>query len=173
MSKITISLTGHRPTKLAGYNIHQDYYKRLQAKLESVIDQTLEQHDEVELHSGMALGADTVWAMAIIEAKKKYPGRVTFVADIPDYNQASRWPPYSQQHWKQLLDEADIVNTYEQGLDDKSYAYILNQRNIGMIEPCDILIAIYNGDKTGGTANAVKYAVQHEKLIYRIKPETI
>ena len=42
MSKITISLTGHRPTKLAGYNLNKDYYKRLQAKLESVIDQTLE-----------------------------------------------------------------------------------------------------------------------------------
>lgn len=173
MSKITISLTGHRPTKLAGYNLNKDYYKRLQAKLESVIDQTLEKHDEVELHSGMALGADTVWAMAIIEAKKKYPGRVTFVADIPDYNQSSLWPPYSQQQWKQLLDEADVVNTYSQDFEEKSYAYILNQRNIGMINPCDILIAVYNGDNTGGTANAVKYAVQHEKLIYRIHPETI
>lgn len=29
LDKITLSLTGHRPTKLAGYNLNQPYYYQL------------------------------------------------------------------------------------------------------------------------------------------------
>ena len=43
------------------------------------------------------------------------------------------------------MTQTDDVKTYSQGCDDKSYAYILNKRNIGMIDACDILIAIYDG----------------------------
>lgn len=53
------------------------------------------------------------------------------------------------------------------------YAYILNQRNIGMIAACDILIAIYNGDATGGTANGVRDGRRLGKWIVTIPPTDI
>ena len=54
-----------------------------------------------------------------------------------------------------------------------SYAYVLNQRNIGMIEACDVLIAIYDGVSKGGTANGVKDGKRLGKWITYINPKTI
>ena len=86
-----ISLTGHRPDKLAGYDMTNDYYNRLRQRLIRIIERSLAQYPTVECHSGMALGADTVWAEAIIACRDKYgKDRVPFVAEIPDYNQPGR-----------------------------------------------------------------------------------
>lgn len=56
--KITLSLTGHRPDKLAGYNLNQKFYHNLQSTLENYIKEALDHAQVVECHSGMALGAD-------------------------------------------------------------------------------------------------------------------
>ena len=68
---------------------------------------------------------------------------------------------------------ADRVNQYAPQNKGKSYAYILNQRNIGMISACDILIAVYNGDATGGTANGVRDGRRLGKWIVTIPPTDI
>ena len=97
MSKIVLSLTGHRPTKLDGYklfgsnNMLRLYYQRLYNRLVLAITNALSKYDIVKCHSGMALGADTIWALAIVAMKQQYPNRVTFVAEIPDYNQPACW----------------------------------------------------------------------------------
>lgn len=159
MTKLTMALTGHRPQKLAGYDLQQPYYERMENQLIKLIKTALRRCDKLELHSGMALGADTVWARVIIKMRDQYPDRITFIADIPDWNQASLWPLESQSRWRYLMTQTDDVKTYSQGCDDKSYAYILNKRNMGMIDACDILIAIYDGTP-GGTRNAVQYATK-------------
>lgn len=170
---ITLSLTGHRPDKLAGYNLEQDYYRRLQDQLVDIIEKTLDRNPIVECHSGMALGADTVWARAIVACQQKYgKERVIFVADIPDYNQPSRWYRQNQDEWHELMRHADKVNTYQLN-DGKSYAYVLNQRNIGMIKACDILIAVYNGEPKGGTANGVRDGKRMGKPVIHIDPKTV
>ena len=171
MKKLTISLTGHRPPKLAGYNIRSPYYKRMQEYLEGLIEKAILRCDILELHSGMALGADTVWAQAIVAKKTKYPDKIIFVADIPDTGQPSLWPEPSQNTWSELIERADIINTYAQNNPGKSYGYILNQRNIGMVDACDILIAIYNGTP-GGTRNAVNYGIKKQKYIHQVHPDT-
>ena len=172
--RCVISLTGHRPDKLAGYNMTDDYYNRLRQRLIRIIERSLAQYPVVECHSGMALGADTVWAEAIIACRDKYgKDRVPFVAEIPDYKQSSRWPYRSREKWSALMQYADRVNQYAPQNKGKSYAYILNQRNIGMISACDILIAVYNGDATGGTANGVRDGRRLDKWIVTIPPQSI
>lgn len=171
--KIVITLTGHRPPKLAGYNLSNPYYNRLQIRLENIIETLLKRYHHIECHSGMALGADTIWAQAIIKMKKKYPNNIVFIADIPDTNQPSRWPQTSQEQWHKLLADADVICQYAQKHLGKSYAYILNQRNIGMIAACDILLAVYNGDSTSGTANGVRDGMRMGKTIITIDPHTI
>ena len=171
--KIVISLTGHRPNKLAGYKLTNNFYTRLRKRLIRIIERSLENYQVVECHSGMALGADTVWAQAIIDCRHRFgKDRVRLVADIPDYNQSSRWTDDSKRLWKALLGYADEVRTYNEN-DGKSYAYVLNQRNIGMIDACDLLIAVYNGDKTGGTANGFNYGKSTGKYITIIAPHTV
>ena len=135
MKKLAIALTGHRPPKLAGYDYNNIFYKRLYKKLDNIVKQALTRYDCLELHSGMALGADTIWL--------------------------------------KLMEYADEVVTYEDKNPGKSIGYILNARNWGMIEPCEVLIAVYNGDKTGGTANAVKYGLSKKKKIIYIPPDEL
>lgn len=172
--RCVISLTGHRPDKLAGYDMTDDYYNRLRQRLIRIIERSLAQYPIVECHSGMALGADTVWAEAIIACRDKYgKDRVPFVAEIPDYNQPGRWPKESRDKWSELMQHADRVNRYAPQNKGKSYAYILNQRNIGMITACDILIAIYDGVSSGGTANGVRDGRRLGKWIVTISPTDI
>jgi uncharacterized phage-like protein YoqJ len=169
-----ISLTGHRPDKLAGYNMADPYYERLQKRLSAIIEKALKTYPVVECHSGMALGADTVWALAITETRRKYgKQRVKFVAEIPAFNQSSRWSRSSQILWTNLIGQADNVNQYAPQNQGRSYAYILNQRNIGMIQACDLLIAIYDGSPTGGTANGVRDGKRLNKWITVIHPNSI
>lgn len=59
---LSIALTGHRPDKLAGYNLNNPFYGRLHERLMKIIERALDNYPLVECHSGMALGADTVWA---------------------------------------------------------------------------------------------------------------
>ena len=172
---VSLSLTGHRPDKLAGYNLNVPFYDRLRHRLIRIIERSLDNYEIVECHSGMALGADTVWAQAIVECQQKYgTNRIRFIADIPDMKQSSRWiSKADRDRWKELVDQADEVRQYAHQNAGKSYAYILNQRNIGMIQACDILIAVYNGDATGGTANGVRDGIRMNKFITYIRPDSI
>ena len=62
------------------------YYTRLRNRLIAIIERSLAKYDIVECHSGMALGADIVWAQAIVYCKEKYGSdKIKFVAEIPDY----------------------------------------------------------------------------------------
>lgn len=163
-----ISLTGHRPNKLDGYNLNTPFYARLRHTLMDVIQNALIHHDIVHCHSGMALGADTIWAEAIIQMKQRYPGRVTFTAHIPCVNQENRWPAPSQNHYHELLTHADSSITYA-----KHYTpACMQERNIGMTNACDGLIAIWDGTP-GGTSNCVHYAKSVNKHIHIIAPNTI
>ena len=42
-----------------------------------------------------------------------------------------------------------------------------------MVDNCDLLIAIYNGEEKGGTAYTVNYARQQGKEILIIDPNTL
>ena len=172
---VSISLTGHRPDKLAGYDLNDPFYGRLRQRLIRIIERSLDNYELVECHSGMALGADTVWAQAIVKCQQKYGhNRIRFIADIPDEKQPSRWiSKADRDRWKELVDQADEIRQYAHQNVGRSYAYILNQRNIGMIKACDILIAVYNGDATGDTANGVRDGIRMNKFISYIRPDSV
>lgn len=57
---------------------------------------------------------------------------------------------------------------------DRKYRAIklLDERNIGMVDACDGIIAVWDGSR-GGTANAHNYAKKVGKFIHIIKPEEI
>lgn len=172
---VSISLTGHRPSNLAGYNLKQPYYERLRQRLIRIIERSLNKFPVVECHSGMALGADTIWAQAIVECQQKYGrDRIKFIAEIPSEQQPSRWQEKDQKMWHYLMSKADSFNEYSAANEGKSYPYILNQRNIGMIKACDILIAVYDDKiKKGGTANGVRDGIRMNKFITYIRPDSI
>lgn len=170
MSDFHISLTGHRPSRLAGYDLSLPFYDRLREALALVVIQQLDANPSkhLVLHSGMALGADTAWAMIILSVKEMHPGRISFVAEVPVMTQPDRWPnPLDRHRWSYLVGRADRTNVYA----ERYNPGCLWDRNRGMIEAADLLIAVWDGHLGGGTAGAVAYARQRNIPILRLDPK--
>src|SRR6218665_258918 len=109
----SIALTGHRPTKLDGYDRTTPFYRRLQEELLRIALRALHASKEIlELHSGMALGADTGWAEAISMLQQRCPDRGGVVAHVPIPGQRDPWPAPAPSHSRELLARADEIRTY-------------------------------------------------------------
>ncbi|HEU5223142.1 MAG TPA: SLOG family protein [Candidatus Lumbricidophila sp.] len=168
----SIALTGHRPTKLDGYRLDTSFYARLGAALAEIADTTVRSDlatgQITTLHSGMALGADTLWAQQIVSVKRRYPSQVKFVAHVPFPGQPDRWPAHAQVAYQRLLNESDSIRVYG----DTYSSIVMQRRNVGMIDAADTLIAVYDGSDSGGTANAVRYARSVLKPMISLHPHT-
>ena len=170
--EIHIALTGHRPNKLGGYDIQTEPYQKLQADLEQYIRFQLETYQTIWCHSGLALSADTIWSKAILSMRETYPVRVKFHAEIPMTTQSSRWFKADDiNFWTQQVEAADETTLYSEQTEMTNYeaAKALDDRNIGMIDNADILLALWNGT-SGGTKNAVDYATKINKPVVQINP---
>lgn len=169
-----IGLTGHRPSKLGGYDISTPSYQKLQKDLEQYILHQLETHDIVVGHSGLALGADTIWSKAILSMREKHPGRVQFHAEIPFMSQHSKWFKKSDiDFWHEQVETADDSTVYADFKTEVTNAQAgkaLNDRNIGMINHSDVMLALWDGSKSG-TGNAVNYSRSVDKHIQFIDPK--
>lgn len=179
---IHIALTGHRPPKLDGYNINTPKYQALLNDLKQYIRYQLKTYDVVWGHSGLALGADTIWSKAILEMKQEFPNRVFFHAEIPFWEQSSSWFKDSDiSFWQKQVNEADAKSVYDQDFAEfkktsqnqyeqkRRASKALQDRNIGMIDHADILLAVYDGVSSGGTKNAIDYATNKKKEIVFIE----
>lgn len=162
-----VSLTGHRPTKLAGYDLSDPFYEALRERLKRIILEGLQVHGHLTLHSGMALGADTVWSQAILAMRHHYPDQVSFVAEVPVMTQSDRWPSQlDRDRWKSHVEAADVVNVYAQSYSPKC----LWDRNYGMVDASSLLLAVWDGQPGGGTAGAVEYARRKGCEVFILNP---
>ena len=99
---MTGCITGHRPEKLWGYNMNDPHYTGLKKLLKTLIIQELQKTNEMDLFSGMALGADQIFATAVIELRREgYPIRLHCA--IPCVGQENRWSKDSQIIYKKIL----------------------------------------------------------------------
>lgn len=174
-----ICLTGHRPKDLTAYmaganpyNYSNVFWRSARHVFDRLIANSLAQHPEgLELHSGLALGADTVWAQAIIAARSQFGAdRIRFVADVPLMTQASHWTQAGQQLWQQLVDAADRVDVTSDG---PYQPRVMELRNQQMIFPSDVCIAFWNGKDHGGTFNGVMDAASHHVPIIWVDPRRL
>lgn len=121
-----------------------------------------------EFISGFALGADTLFAEAVLELKRlNYPARL--IAAVPFKSQCSNWPQKSQNKYNDLLSKCDEVVIVSPG--EYSPAK-MQKRNEWMVDRAEMVFAIWNGG-TGGTANCVKYAMSKGVPIVRFHPSTL
>lgn len=154
-----MALTGHRPTKLAGYDLSNPFYGNLYRFLVQGLRYNIERHDRVIAHSGLALGADTVWSKAIMDVRKEVGAdTLGFVAHVPCEGQSSKWRRADQAFWQLQCEKADDVIVYA-----PTYTRTCMQdRNVGMVNAAaqadsSILVAIWDGTP-GGTKNCLDYA---------------
>ena len=78
-----IAVTGHRPQKLWGYNIYNKQWTELKEQFKKLL---IENNCD-EAISGMALGTDTVFALAVLELKDTgYPIKLHCAVPHKDYS---------------------------------------------------------------------------------------
>ena len=152
-----VAFSGHRPNKLGGFSLPNPTYVYVCQQIEK----TLLDLKPEKVISGMALGVDQ-WA-----AHVAYKLGIPFLAAVPFEGQEKAWPQASQSIYNLLLSKAaERVVVCEGGYSaDK-----MQRRNEFMCDKCDKLIAIYNGDTSGGTYNCVSYAKSIGKEIIVINP---
>lgn len=170
MEKTTsISLTGHRPKELFGYNIDSQEYDSIRTRLATILKGFVLSYDEVTCHTGMALGADTIWADVSLLAKKKWPNKVKLWAEIPHPFQKDAWK--SQQarlHYDYIIENIDEKTVYS----DEYSPWCMQKRNEGMLDAGKELIAVWNGTlrMKSGTSNAIKYAIKTKDGYFVVRP---
>ncbi len=161
----TICVTGHRPNKLYGYDLSDKRYQ----KLKEVFKTFLINNDCSEAISGMALGVDTVFALAVIELKSEGYD-IKLRCAIPCLNHTSKWFNKSDiDRYNYILSKADFVDIVTK----QNYApYLMQVRNKYMVDKSDIVLSVWNGT-AGGTGNCVDYAKTKSKTIYNISPASL
>jgi len=146
-----LSATGHRPDKLGGYR------PKVFIRLVSVAEQGLQRFLPEEVIVGMALGWDQAVAQACINLG------VPFRAYIPCVGQDRMWPDSSKTEYKRLLSYAKSERVFAQNYNPTC----MQQRNMGMVNDSDEVMALWNGT-AGGTQNCVKYADRMGKPIHNL-----
>jgi uncharacterized phage-like protein YoqJ len=188
---LTICFTGHRPSKLFGYDWNTQGNKNIMRRLRDLILETL--HEEwnspeytdgsqsVRFIFGGALGIDQMAFDVCCDVRDVYSGYYEFHIAVPFENQERKWfNPTDIERYKYQLNEANkviIVDKLEKyqlkGIAEGEYHPAkLQKRNEYMVDNSDIVIAVWDGSK-GGTANCVKYAEKLGRKIVRLNPKEI
>lgn len=158
---MVICVTGHRPDKIYGYNIYTDSWRILKDKLKEI----LIRNNCDEAITGMALGVDTVFALAVLELQNE-GYKIKLHCAIPCQGHASVWRKESVDLYNYILRQADIVKL----VTDAPYqTWMMQKRNEYMVDLADKIIAVWDGSK-GGTYNCVQYAYRCKKDVIRIIP---
>ncbi len=154
--------TGHRPDKLGGYN------PTVQRALEHFALAVLTQKRPLGVISGMALGWDQALAIAAVRLG------IGFVAAIPFEGQEKRWPASSQAAYNTLLKAASMVHVVTDRAAVSAHpggiAGVMQARNEWMVDQSQGVLALWNGDRSGGTFNCVQYAKAGRREVINVWP---
>ena len=161
---MNICVTGHRPPRLYGYDIYNLKWNKLKELFKQIL---IDKKCDTAI-SGMALGADHVFALSVIELKEA-GFNVKLHCAIPCINYTIKWNEESVKLYDEILTKADEYKI----VTNSSYKpWVMQKRNEYMVDNSDVVIAVCDG-LPSGTLNCIRYAEKQEKEIIRINPVTI
>lgn len=147
--------TGHRPKKFPfQYNERHPDCIKLKSFIKAETEKTIQRGYDLFV-SGMAIGVDIWAAEAVLELKETYP-HIRLEAAIPCLHQERTWPESSQQRYRSIISQADIVHYVSR---EAYQPYLMIQRDKYMVDKSSLLIACFDGTK-GGTKHTFDYAVK-------------
>ena len=153
-----MACTGHRPHKLNG---EYDYDGPCSEYLIGEITRILIEEKPDMAVSGMAIGADTLYALVCLELG------IPLLAAIPFIGQEKRWPAKSQRLYNKILSNS---LTTKKIISEGGYSVEkMHIRDNFMVDETSKILAIYDGTK-GGTHHTVQYAIKKNKDIIYISP---
>ncbi|WP_301869595.1 SLOG family protein [Bacteroides caecimuris] len=159
------AFTGHRPRKFPwGYNEADARCVALKQALAAEIAK-LVNAGVTDFFSGMAEGADTWAALAVLALKKENPA-LKFHCVLPCEGQADGWSASARELYHSILEQADEV-VYVNRVYSKN---CMLERNRYLIDHAACLLAVYNGEWRGRTAMTVRYARKLGREVIILKP---
>lgn len=158
-----ICVTGHR--NLYGYSLSDIRYLFLKLLFKKLLVE--KQCDEA--FTGMALGVDMCFALAVIDLKDEGYD-IKLHCAIPCQNHTKKWfDEESIATYKYILSRADTKKIVTDGPYDK---YCMDKRNRYMVDLIDEVIAVWNGSNSG-TKNCIDYAYKKNKPVTIINPNEV
>lgn len=147
----SICVTGHR-------EIDIDKIDKIKESLQYWIKNSIEK-GYTNFISGFAIGVDLIFAELVIKEKENNPN-ITLEAAIP---YAKRMNTYDKK-FQELIKKADKITICNQEYTSECFFV----RNRYMVDESDIVIAVWNGQKKGGTFYTINYAKKQNKTIHII-----
>lgn len=160
--RTTIAVTGHRPDKLFGYDLMAPGYGAIRTELKKIFTE----YGCAALWTGMALGIDQLAALAVLDLNDAGAG-ITLKAAIPCQGHSSRWPERSRLLYDAILSKCQEKITVTP---EPYAAWMMQKRNEYMVDRADLVVAVWDGGKNGGTWNCVNYALKKDRPVLRIDP---
>lgn len=160
----TCCFTGHRYKSFNfEHNENHEDCINIKKRIKEEIINLIENHNVNHFISGMALAVDQWGAEIVIELKEIYPN-ITIECALPCETQAKYWNEKQRNRYYDILSKCDnevYIST--------NYTHdCMIKRNEYMIFNSDFVIAVWNGQKSGGTYNAIKYTKKTNKKLILI-----
>lgn len=166
---MAVMITGHRPASLPyGYNENDARCRELRITLGALIA-SLRDAGQADFITGMALGVDT-WFAELCMARD-----VQLHAFVPFTGQEKRWPEASQARYHRILGDCTTRRITSPSIQAGAPGHLIRdallERNSRMLEHASIVIAVWNGEESGGTWDAVRKARAAGKLVIHVSPD--
>lgn len=162
------AFTGHRPHKFPWrYSETDSRCVALKAALAGQITQLIDA-GVTDFYSGGADGVDCWAALIVLEQKKKNPALKLHLI-LPHEGQADRWSDSAQERYRLILEQSDSVEY----VSHEYYDGCMLDRNHRLVEAAGFLLAVYNGERRGGTAATVRYAQKLGRKIIVLNPTSL
>lgn len=144
-----IAITGHRPGRL-GYEY--DYKGPYSDYIYFKLCELIEQLKPNQMISGMALGVDTMFANLALSKN------IPLIAAIPFKGQETNWRPKNQEEYFDIIHDPLTEKKY---ISEPGYvAWKMHTRDRWMVDNCDHLIVVWDGQPGGGTYSTLQYAIK-------------
>lgn len=161
------AFTGHRPESLPYSEDSQEFIPLLQA-IWTEIDHLIEMGVDT-FYCGAARGSDIICGEDIVFRKTLCSKPFTLICSIPFKEQPRGWElEWKMRYWDLLKNSDRIVQT-----SDRYQRGCYHIRNRYLVDHSDILLAIYDGYSSGGTAYTINYAKKTGKPIIIIDPHSL
>ena len=162
------AFTGHRPHKFPWRYNEAD--ERCVALKETLRDQIMALVDNgiTDFFSGGADGVDCWAALIVLELRKKNPA-LRLHCVLPHEGQADKWSDSAQERYHSILSQADTVEY----VSHEYYDGCMLDRNRRLVKAAGLLLAVYNGERRGGTAATIRYTWKLGGSIIILNPATL
>ena len=162
------AFTGYRPRKFPWkYNETDSRCVALKTVLTEQI-RLLADAGVTHFLSGMAEATDTWSALSVLALRETNPA-LKLHCILPCREQADKWRASSRDLYRSILEQADSIVYVNRAY----HKNCMLERNRFLVEHAATLLAVYNGERRGGTAATMRYAQKMDREIIVIDPATL